>query len=259
VRELTIMGAFLTILTFHTIDGQSSATSFSPQVFQRSMAKLSEKGYRTLSLVQVANCLRRGVPFPDHSLVITFDDGYQSVYDEAFPVLQRYGMSATVFLTVGRKGLRHPTDRLPSLHGRSMLAWREIREMQRWGIDFGAHTLTHPDLSRLSTEQIETEIRESKAIIEEALATPVTCFAYPYGRYEARSHEIARRHFVAACSDSLGLVTATSDPHALERVDAYYLRTDALFDLMLSGLFPWYIGGRSLPRLIRRAIQQRVR
>jgi peptidoglycan/xylan/chitin deacetylase (PgdA/CDA1 family) len=222
------------------------------------MARLNERGYRTLSLVGAANCLHRGVPFPDRSVVITFDDGYGSVYDEAFPVLQRYGMSATVFLTVGGQIPRDPADRLPSLHGRPMLRWCEIKEMQRLGIDFGAHTLTHPDLTRLPTGQVETEIRDSKAIIEDVLGTPVTCFAYPYGRYDARSCRIARRYFLAACSDRLGLVTTTSDPHALERVDAHYLRADALFDLLATGLFPWYIRGRSIPRRIRHAIQRRV-
>jgi peptidoglycan/xylan/chitin deacetylase (PgdA/CDA1 family) len=140
-----------------------------------------------------------------------------------------------------------------------MLAWREIREMHHWGIDFGAHTLTHPDLTRLPSKQIETEMRASKAIIEDALSAPVTCFAYPYGRYDARSHHVAQRCFAAACSDRLGLVTAKSDPYALERVDTYYLRTDRLFGILLTALFPWYITGRSIPRRVRRAVERRLR
>jgi len=249
------MSASLPILTFHAIDDELDVLSFSPRVFRRGMGRLHESGYQTLSLLEAVGYLRRGVPFPDRSFVITFDDGYQSVYEETFPVLQRHGMSAIVFLTVGEKGTSGPGDRLPSLGGRSMLSWPQIREMHRGGIAFGAHTLTHPDLSRLPSDQVEAEVCRSKAIIEDTLSAPVACFAYPYGRYDQRSREIIRQHFVCACSDRLGLVTLGSDPYTLERVDAYYLRTDRLFAVMLTRLFPWYVRARSLPRRVRRAVQ----
>ncbi len=249
------MAASLPVLTFHALDDRPSVVSISPRVFRRGIAKLHEKGYRTLDLLGVVECLSQGAPLPDHSFVITFDDGYQTVYDEAFPVLQRYGMSATVFLTVGEKRMAKPAERLPSLNGRSMLSWHEIREMQRWGIAFGAHTLIHPDLTRLPSDRVEAEVCHSKAIIEDGLSAPVACFAYPYGRYDHRSRELVRQHFACACSDKLGLVTAGSDLYALERVDAYYLRTDRLFDVMMTRLFPWYIRARSIPRRIRRAVQ----
>jgi peptidoglycan/xylan/chitin deacetylase (PgdA/CDA1 family) len=245
----------LPILTFHALDDRPLVTSFSPKVFDRGMAKLHENGYQTLSLTATVDDLRRGASFPDRSLVITFDDGYRSVYDEAFPILQRYNMSATVFLTAREKEKATPTGRLPSLENRPMLAWREIQEMHRWNIDFGAHTLTHPDLTRLPGDQIEAQVYRSKMIIEDALGVSVDCFAYPYGRYDRQSREIVRQHFTCACSDKLGLISGGSDPYALERVDAYYLRTDRLFDIMLTSLFPWYIRARSIPRRIRRAVQ----
>ena len=222
------------------------------------MARLHESGYRTLGLVEAADCLRRREPFPERAFVVTFDDGYQSVYDEAFPVLQQFGVSATVFLTVGEKGDGSAGGRLPSFEGRSMLSWSEMREMQRRGISFGAHTLTHPDLTRLPSYRIEAEVFGSKRIIEDALGIGVDCFAYPYGRFDSRSHDIVRQHFSYACTDRLGLITRKSDHYLLERVDAYYLRTEALFDLMLSRLFPWYIRARSISRSIRRAVARNV-
>ena len=251
------MAASLPILTFHAFDDCASVISFSPRVFQRGIARLHESGYRTVSLLAAVDYLRQGKPFPDRSLVITFDDGYQSVYSEAFPVLQRYRMSATVFLTVGAERMTTATGRLPSLSGRSMLSWEEIREMQQAGIVFGAHTLTHPDLTRLPFDRAETEVYGAKAMLEDTLATPVACFAYPYGRYDQRSRAIAQRHFACACSDKLGLMTANSDPYALERIDMYYLRTDRLFGVLLTRLFPWYVRARSIPRTLRRAIASR--
>ena len=251
------MAACLPILSFHALEDRPSVTSFSPSVFRRGMAKLHESGFRALSLLEAVDYLRRGNRFPKRSFVITFDDGYQSVYDQAFPVLQRYGMSATVFLTVGDTGTTTPGDRLPSLEGRSMLSWDEIREMQSQGIEFGAHTLTHPDLTRLPPDRVEAEVCNSKALIEDALSAPVACFAYPYGRFDQRSREIVSQHFSCACSDKLGLIRAGSDCYALERVDAYYLRTDRLFGLMMTTVFPWYVQARGIPRRIRRAFQLR--
>jgi peptidoglycan/xylan/chitin deacetylase (PgdA/CDA1 family) len=249
------MVPYLPILTFHALDDQSSVISFSPELFWSGIAKLYEKGYRTVSLLEAANFLGRGKPFPDRSFVITFDDGYESIYKEAFPVLQYYGLSATVFLTVGEKEVTNPAYRLPSLNGRSMLSWPEIQEMTRGGIIFGAHTLNHPDLTRIPRERMEAEIRDSKKIIENTLGTPVSSFAYPYGRYNKSIQDLVQRHFACACSDKLGLMSVDSDPYALERVDAYYLRTDKLFDLIWTRAFPSYIQVRSIFRRIRRAIQ----
>jgi peptidoglycan/xylan/chitin deacetylase (PgdA/CDA1 family) len=233
---------------FHTIDDRQSAISFPPQVFQRAIGKLHDFGYQTLNLLEAWEGLRQGTEFPKRALVITFDDGYETVYREAFPILQRYGMSATVFLTVGDQ--KTGNGRLPSLEGRSMLSWSEIKEMQRGRMDFGAHTLTHPDLTRLPIERAESEICDSKAIIEDALSAQVDIFAYPFGRYDERCREIVRQNFIVGCSDELGLVRAGSDRYALERVDASYLRRDRLFDIMLTRLFPWYIWARGIPRRI---------
>ena len=140
-----------------------------------------------------------------------------------------------------------------------MLNWDEIHEMQRWGIEFGAHTCTHPDLTLIPPHLVKKEVCDSKAIIEDALGTPVSCFAYPYGRYNHRVRNIVQEHFSCASSDKLGLINKRSDLYAFERVDAYYLRTDRLFQIMLTRLFPWYVFARSIPRGIRRAFQPRSR
>lgn len=253
------MATSLPILIFHTLDDRGSVISFPPEAFRRNLGKLHENGYRTLSLLEAADRVRQGQAFPPRSFVLTFDDGYRTTYDEALPVLQRYDMTASVFLTTGETRPTAPSDRLPPSEGQPMLNWHEIRELHRSGINVGAHTCTHPDLTRLPTERIEAEIVNSKAIIEDMLGVPVHSFAYPYGRYDPRSREIAQQHFANACSDRLALVTAGSDPYALERVDAYYLRPDGLFDLMLTDWFPWYVRARSITRGIKRAVVSRLR
>ena len=240
----------LPILTFHALDDRSAAGAFAPPVFRRGVERLRAGGYRTVGLGDVAERVRQGLDLPPAAVVITFDDGYRSVYEQAFPVLQAHDMTATVFLTVGPPGAGG--DRLPSFEHRPMLSWTEIREMQRAGITFGAHTLTHPDLTELPEPQVETEMRASKAMIEDRLGTSVPCFAYPYGRYDERSHALARRLFTCACSDALGLVSARSDRWALERVDTYYLRTDRRFAVVLTRWLPHYLRMLNVPRRLRR-------
>lgn len=239
---------------FHALDDEPSAVSFPPRSFQRGLLRLKERGYRTVSLLEAAGCLRLGGAFPERAFVITFDDGYRSVYEEAFPILQLCGFSATVFLTVGDSASGDSSQRLPSTCRRQMLSWGEIREMQRWGFSFGAHTLTHPDLTRLRPTDQEKEILGSKAVIENRLGVPVASFAYPFGRYNARSRELVSRNFDCGCSDRLALVRAGSDPYAMERVDACYLRAGCLLEAVLSPFFPWYLRARSLPRQLRRRV-----
>lgn len=248
------MPAALPILTFHAIDNRRSVISFPPELFARGMGGLHEGGYRSLGLPEAADRVRRRQAFPERAFAVTFDDGYESVYREAFPVLKKYRIAATVFLTVGESA---PSGgRLPSLGERPMLSWSQILEMARSGIEFGAHTLTHPDLTRLPADKMEAEIARSKTVIEERLGGEAACFAYPFGRYDERSRALAARHFHCACSDRLGLATDRSDLFALERVDAYYLRSERLFALMLCGIFPWYIKARSVPRAVRRAFER---
>jgi peptidoglycan/xylan/chitin deacetylase (PgdA/CDA1 family) len=251
------VAAHLPILMFHSLDEQDSVDSLRPRVFRHGMARLHEAGYRTLHLADAAECVRRGTPFPDRSFAITFDDGYRTVHDEALPVLQRYGMSATVFLTIGDRTTAGADRRLPPRRERPMLSWHQIRELHRCGFDFGAHTLTHPDLTRLPPGHVEAEVCDSRSLIEDALGAPVSCFAYPYGRYDDRIRDFVRQRFAYACSDRLGLVSRDSDLYALERVDAAYLRRDPLFRLASTRLFPWYIRARAIPARLKRAVRRR--
>jgi peptidoglycan/xylan/chitin deacetylase (PgdA/CDA1 family) len=248
----------LPILIFHSLDDRGTVISFAAQAFGHNMARLHVRGYRTLSLLDAADRVRQGRPFPTRSLVLTFDDGYETVYHEALPVLQRYGMSATIFITTGQNAPAGLADRLPSCEGQAMLSWRQILELRRCGVEIGAHTCTHPDLTRLPPAEIRAEIGASKAIIEDMLGAAVRSFAYPFGRYDRRSQDIAREHFACACSDVLALVTPRSDPHALERVDAYYLRPDGLFRVMLTRFLPCYVRTRRITRGVKRTLLARI-
>jgi len=247
----------LPVLTFHSIDEIGLVTSCPPAVFAHGMELLARHGFQTLDLESIAAHLEQRRAFPERALALTFDDGHASVYEHALPVLRRLGMKATVFLTVDEAAAKRDSrSRLAPFEGRPLLSWAEIEEMQRAGFAFGAHTVSHPDLTRLPAAEMEREILESKARLEDRLGTSVLGFAYPFGRDDARSRALVAAHFRCGFTDQLGFVAPSSDRAALRRIDAYYLRSERRFALVLSRGFPWYIRARGIARGLRRALHE---
>lgn len=245
----------ISILTFHALQETRSPTAYPPAAFARALKNWRAAGWRTLSLNDAVRQLESRTPLPEKTFVLTFDDGYASVYRIAFPLLRELGMTATVFIAPGEGSERRgDLMSLPTLYGREMLTWGEIREMRAAGIDFGAHSLTHRNLTQLGDGTLEREIRESRAVIEDAAGGRVSFFAYPMGFYDARVQELARRHYAGCCSDRLGLANFKSDLYALERVETYYLRGAWAADALTRGWLPWYLELRKLPRRLRRVI-----
>jgi len=146
----------------------------SPRIFARQMKWLHQAGYRTLSLSQLQAAFE-DENVPAKTVVITFDDGYQDFYTDALPSLRRYDFTATVFLATGRIS-ETPT----CIEGADYMTWREVREAHADGIEFGSHTVSHPDLRSLGPAEIEYELGYSKEKIEDELSAPVKTFAYPF-------------------------------------------------------------------------------
>ena len=128
----------------------------------------------------------RGIPVTlpgegRNGIVITFDDGEKNIYDHAFPLLKKYGLPALVFLIAGYDGRSNDWDL--SLTGRRLkhLTWDEIREMKKGGVLFGSHGMSHRNLTRLSTAELDREIFDSKAVLEREIG-PVDAISYPFNR-----------------------------------------------------------------------------
>lgn len=251
-RTNLVLNNSLPILLFHALDNSFSNIAFSPKSFEKAMSKLYLSGYQTLDLASIPKYLQENKGFPKNSFAITFDDGYRSVYEQAFPILQKYNFTATIFITVGKTKPLTIVERLPSMQGREMLSWQEIKLMQAANISIGSHTLTHPNLTKLSKEEQRAEIYESKIMIEDILGTEVNSFAYPYGIYDKTSLELVQEYYNCACSTKLGLVNFTSNFYLLERIETYYLQQEALFNLMMTKeLLYIYLQLRNIPRKIR--------
>lgn len=243
------------VLTYHSIDASGSIVSVAPEVFRRQMSFLSEAGYNAISVNDLIASLIGKKPTSPKTVALTFDDGFQNFYTTAFPILEQCGFKATVFLVTDFCGKTNDwADNPPQLPPSKLLSWREIKELNRCGIEFGAHTRTHPYLTRISATEATREIVESKAMIEDSLGTAATSFAYPYGRFNRSVRQIAEKTYQSACSTNLGKAEQTSDFFALERLDAYYLSNPKIFASLASKNFDRYLRFRQTLRDVKSLI-----
>jgi len=177
----SVSAARVPILMYHSVSDSLFGKSHpyyqincSPPVFARQMRWLRQNGYRTMDLTQMWTAMETGQDV-SKTVVITFDDGYRDFYTDAFDAMRQCGFTATIFLA---------TDRIQNtpvrIDGVDYLTWSEVAELHKAGIQFGSHTVSHPDLRSLSPEQIEYELGCSKETIEQKLGAPVESFSYPF-------------------------------------------------------------------------------
>ena len=143
-------------------------------IFAVQMKWLRQAGYRTIGLSDLLSGFETTQDL-SRTVVLTFDDGYQDFYTDAFPLLKQCGFTATVFLATDR--IRDTSVRV---EGADYLTWNEVRELYSEGIAFGSHSVTHADLRSLGPEQIDYEIGYSKETIEQEIGAPVESFSYPF-------------------------------------------------------------------------------
>ncbi len=227
------------VLCYHSANGENPG-SVKKNFFYKQMNYLHEKGITTISLTELVDYVDNKKEIPERSIVLTFDDGYKSNYEIAFPVLKKFNFKATIFLTTGRIGKTVDWEG-KGIFGLPLMNWAEIRVMTKYGIDFGAHTETHPHLTKISTDNVKNEIRTSKIKVEDETGKPVHFFAYPYGDYNYDVMEIIREiNFMGACTTDPGLNAPGQNLFALKRSGVFINTSLTGFRTRLNGTFPWY-------------------
>jgi peptidoglycan/xylan/chitin deacetylase (PgdA/CDA1 family) len=241
------IGTRVPILMYHSISdhlfGKShpySHINTSPEIFRRQMRCLYQEGYRSIDLNELVKGFEDGTDL-SKAVVITFDDGYQDFLTEAMPVLKQCGFMATVFLATGR--IQETSMRL---EGVDYLTWREVRELHQEGIQFGSHTVTHPDLRCLGPEQIEYELGYSKEVIEQQLGVAVNSFAYPFPFPEENTDftrllldELENQGFENGVTAILGRASLRHNRFFLPRLPVNSGDDQSFFRAKLAGGYDW--------------------
>ena len=228
------------ILMYHEIaqpPETNSRLAVSPDAFAAQLAYLYDEGFKTVTAAELSTVTADAGQLPDRAVVLTFDDGYEDFHSRAMPLLERYGFTATVFVTTGwvQDAGPLPAGRRP---GR-MLSWSQLAEAADAGIEVGAHSYHHPQLDQLPEKLLREELYRSKAQLEDKLGSSVTGLAYPFGYSNARVRQVARdAGHGYGCAVSNMIMSPTSDLLALPRLTVRRSTTMPAFQRVVRGRVP---------------------
>ncbi len=209
------------IIMLHSVDHSGGVISITPDELESLINSIRSEGNEIVPLLDL---LER--PQADGRVALTFDDGFQNVFDTAARVLSLSESPATLFLTTAHVGGDTGWASLPAGAARSaMMTWDQVGALAESGWSIEAHTLHHPDLRTLDDVELERELSEPPDEIERYCGRRPSILAYPYGYFDDRVVDRARNHYRFAVTTShSALPRRHVDPMRVPRLDAYYLR-----------------------------------
>jgi peptidoglycan/xylan/chitin deacetylase (PgdA/CDA1 family) len=228
-----------------------------PPVFAAHMQFLHDREYRTITLDDAIRLLSAANDYhrneTDRFAVITFDDGFLDFYTEAFPILKRYGFTATVFLPTSFIG-----DTNTTISGQSFLSWPQVRELAKEGISFGSHSVSHKYLANLPHELVERELRVSKETIEHKTGKAVRIFSYPYAFPENDKEFISIMRctmmasgYSGAVTTRIGTASTGDDLFCLKRIPVNAEDDPSLFRAKMAGSYDWLHAAQYMAKSVR--------
>ena len=234
------------IISFHSIDTSGSVLSYAQDSFVALLAELESSALPVLTLDELLRQdTKRGVS-------ITFDDGMQSVFTAALPVLRDHDVPAHLFLTTSTVGAQNKWQGQPAQAPVfDMLNWAQLEQLHEAGFRIESHTHSHPDLRQLDAAAIEKECSMADVAIENAVGRLPKYFAYPYGYQNKQVREYIGGRYKAALTTELGVLGSTLDLASLPRLDSYYLREEWIRRNLDGTASRLYLSLRSFLRTIR--------
>ena len=176
------------ILMYHYIsippadaDSYRLGLSTNPALFRQQVAYLADNGFTTIDLYDLSLAIAGKKELPDKPIILTFDDGYIDNYEAAFPILQEFGFTATMFIA---------TDFIDR-NDYNYMSWEMIMELSIAGMRIEPHSMTHPDLRGRAVSEKRYEMRGSRDRIEAFIGYEPRFFAYPSGKYDENSVQAA--------------------------------------------------------------------
>lgn len=243
-------GPVVDILMYHSISDRGGATAIAPATFAEQMRAIADSGVPVISLDDLV-AWRDGRTEPAaRSVIITFDDGFRDFGSTAWPVLDRFGFRPTVYLPTAHVGRAEGWYGIAS-PPRALMGWAEIRELARAGVQFGSHTVSHPNLDALPEDALTAELERSRAVIEDRLARPVHHFAPPYGIASERVRSRIGQLYRTSVGTRLAQTTGQSDLHDLPRLEMFYFGDIRRWRAHLAGRGGLYLRQRQAARWVK--------
>ena len=244
------------VLTYHSISDAAGPTSIPPAVFAMQMQVLADLGRRSLRLNEFIDWHQGKNGDVDDGVLITFDDAFEDFAQVAAPILQRRGFSALVFV---------PTRRLGSPEGwqgandpaRPLMDWSTLRALANEGMEFGGHSRTHADLTKLSPRECEEEVAGCGEDLSAAIGKPVESFAAPYGRVSPEVLATIERHYRIGFGTRLAVAERGRDRFEVPRIDMHYFRDRRRWAGLLEGRRN-YLRVRQALRAVRSRVVDRL-
>ncbi len=198
------------ILMYHVIEdfnGPLEQLYVSPLEFRKQMEFLQKHNFHTVPVCDVLNHWKYGQALPANPIVLSFDDGYRSIYTQAFPILKEYGFIGTLYLC---------TNKIDTESG---LTTEMIKEMSLHGFEIGSHTVSHPDLTKINTARLSQEIKDSKSVLESLVGQEVSTFCYPSGQSNLSvREEVQEAGYLGAVTTRYGYASADQNSYLLNRI-----------------------------------------
>lgn len=209
-------GAKILVLNYHKVDNSHNSLAIEINDFDAQMKFLADSGCVTITPDELYAGLNGEIDLPPKPVLITFDDGYVDNYTNAYPILKKYNLRATIFVIPAFTSV-YP----------GYMTWEQLKEMESSGtITVESHTLTHPKLEELPDDEIRVELLNSKNLLEENLGHPIEFLAYPTGTYNLHIAGIAQDlGYKGAFTIKYGVVDGGSNFFALERVPIFHTPT----------------------------------
>jgi peptidoglycan/xylan/chitin deacetylase (PgdA/CDA1 family) len=208
-------------LTYHKIAPRPPGVRIkglylNPRLFQKQMGELAEEGFTAPPYGQVPNG-RNG----SHTFALSFDDGFVNAFQIGLKTLAQYKFHAVQFLVADRIGQFNEWEVQLGDVREPLMDASQIREWMAAGHQIGAHTLTHPFLTRVSIREAREEIFASKKKLEDLFGVPIQHFCYPYGDRNQTIRDMVREAgYTTACTTDFGVNTAETPPLELRRIMA---------------------------------------
>ncbi len=197
-------GKSIPVLSYHSINDKVSGPAdmyVSPETFEKQIKEIKSRGYTPITFNDIKNVETIAKP-----IIITFDDGYEDNYSNAYPILKKYGFVATIFLVVNY------------IDKPNYLTISQITKMQDI-IDFQSHTMSHHRLTEMDSKKMDYEMSQSKQRLETLLGKDINVIAYPYGDYDKKTMLTAKKHYQFGVSFTHGkYFYGASDNYKIRRI-----------------------------------------